>query len=64
LPYTRISELNLEENNLLDNAGAALIENLNKYSNLKKLNLNKNYMGLKFAQRLRDILGGGDRSLT
>lgn len=64
MPHTRIEELNLEENNLLDNAGAALIENLAKYGHLKKLNLNKNYMGKLFAQKLKDIMSGGDRNLT
>jgi hypothetical protein len=53
LPHTRIEELNLEENNLLDNAGAALLEHLHKYNVLRKLNLNKNFLGARFAQRLK-----------
>ena len=58
MPHTRIEELNLEENNLLDNAGAILVEHLGKYGHLKKLNLNKNYMGKLFAQKLKDVMSG------
>ena len=64
MPHTRIEELNLEENNLLDNAGAALIEHLGKYGHLKKLNLNKNFMGKLFAQKLKDTMSAGARNLT
>jgi Ran GTPase-activating protein (RanGAP) involved in mRNA processing and transport len=41
-----------------------LIEHLYKYNNLKKLNLNKNYMGIKFAVKLKEIMAGGDKNLT
>lgn len=64
MPHTRIEELNLEENNLLDNAGAVLIEHLGNYGHLKKLNLNKNYMGKLFAQKLKDVMSGGASSLN
>ena len=60
LSNTRIQELSLEENNLLDNAGASLIENLHRYSDLRKLNLNKNFMGSRFALKLKELLAEPD----
>ena len=60
---TRIEELNLEENNLLDPAGVILVDNLIRYSNLKVLNLNKNFMGIKFAEKMKRILKGGEKHL-
>jgi Ran GTPase-activating protein (RanGAP) involved in mRNA processing and transport len=48
----------------LDSAGADLVQNLLKYNNLKILNLNKNFMGLKFAEQMKRVLKGGEKNLT
>ena len=60
---TQIRELNLEENNILDIAGAILVQNLLRYNNLNKLNLNKNFLGGRFAEQIKRILKGGDKQL-
>ena len=53
---TKIEELHLADNNLLDNAGVTLIMNLVDYGNLRVLNLSKNFLGNRFAVYAKDYL--------
>lgn len=39
------------------------MEHMPSYSNLKVLNLNKNYLGVKFAESLKSFLRSGDKQL-
>jgi Ran GTPase-activating protein (RanGAP) involved in mRNA processing and transport len=50
---TRIEELYLQDNSLLDNGGVSLLTNLADYGNLRVLNLSKNFLSHKFTVALK-----------
>lgn len=55
-----ISELFLSDNAILDNAGCILLGGIIHYGNIRVLNLNKNFLGSKAAQMIRDLLKNND----